>query len=959
MRDANLTIRSAADLPPVDDWRTTDQDEITRRRLRAQEESPRVENRDERYPVFSNFDVHSQSGVTYSVEIRDLARRQFSCECVDFLVNGLGTCKHVEACLDHLENRLPLEYAAARANGSPRIDLAPDRNAQVLRVERNLERLPRPLRRLFDPDGRMVGGYLPEMGIEIWKGYPQPELRVSQEVGLWLECRRRESEAVALRRSYEQNVQSGAWPAQETLLPLFPYQREGMLHLVCAERALLADEMGLGKTVQAVAACALLRRLKRIEHVLIVTPTSLQGEWEEQIARFTRLPFQILGGTRPERLAGYNRGTAPFFTIATYESMLTDALEVNERLRPEVVILDEAQRIKNWNTKTTLAVKRLRSRYAWVLTGTPIENRIDELYSLVSFLDPSVFGPLFRFNREFYEFDERGRPSGYRNLDELRRRIRPLLLRRRKADVETELPNLAERTFLVPLAESQRNTYRTHEAVVTRLLAAARRRALPEPQRERIMRELNMLRMICDSNFILDPSDRACPKVDELARILAECMGNPEVKVLIFSEWERMLELVGGLCRRLRFGFASHTGSISAAQRRQEIQRFREDPACRVLLSTDAGGVGLNLQNASVVINCDLPWNPSKLEQRIARAWRKDQTSAVTVLNLVSERTIEHRMLGMLARKQALSDGVLDQRGDLSTIKMVGAREDFLQRLEQLFPDFATPVRTERQDSRGTKTAVGRGSLTVSPPAPLDQPRAFCQRAVEVLGGTLVACEERFPSRGESSVLLVVVEREAERVREQLRPLETQFFAAANQGEPPPSIQLEVVDRATAELLRRLAESGVVNPSLRATRVLYPPPGIAAQPLTPQEQARIRAAREQHARRVKMARVLAAEEMTEEARDATLAAIHELGRALAIEHHQPEPANAFGAVAPPLDAYWPGGETALVTVRSFLADETAAVQPALAALGQPVEAAAREAKDYFAGIKAKLATMGN
>ena len=474
------------------------------------------------------------------------------------------------------------------------------------------------------------------------------------------------------------------------------------------------------------------------------------------------------------------------------------------------------------------------------------------------------------------------------------------------------------------------------------------------------MRELNMLRMICDSNFILDPADRACPKLDELARILAECMGNPEVKVLIFSEWERMLELAGGLCRRLRFGFASHTGSIPAAQRRQEVQRFREDPACRVLLSTDAGGIGLNLQNASVVINCDLPWNPARLEQRIARAWRKDQTSAVTVLNLVSERTIEHRMLGMLARKQALSDGVLDQRGDLSTIKMMGGREDFLQRLEELFPDFAASERTERPETKPSKAAAaGRRAPAIAPPAPSDQPREFCHRAIETLGGSLVACEERFPSRGESSVLLMVVERDAESAREKLRPLETEFFGPSRKGEPAPAVQLEVVDRATAELLRRLAESGVVNPSLRATRVLYPPVGVAAQPLTAQEQARVRATREQHARRVKMARVLAAEEMTEEARTATLAAIHELGRALAIEHHQSEPANAFGAVAPPLDAYWPGGETTLVTVRSFLADETALVHPVLAALGQPVEAAASQARDYFAGIKAKLATMGN
>ena len=121
----------------------------------------------------------------------------------------------------------------------------------------------------------------------------------------------------------------------------------------------------------------------------------------------------------------------------------------------------------------------------------------------------------------------------------------------------------------------------------------------------------------------------------------------------------------------------------------------------------------------------------------------------------------------------------------------------------------------------------------------------------------------------------------------------------------------------------------------------------------------MRAAREQHARRVKMARILAAEEMTEEARAATLAAIHEMGRALAIEHYVPEPANAHGAVAPPLDAYWPGGETALVMLRAFLADETAAVQPVLAVLGRPVEAGDSQARNYFAGIKAKLATMGS
>ena len=938
---------SASRLPPVDDWRTTDQDEITRRRLRAREEAPLVVNRDSRFPVFSDFEVHSQSGVTYVVEIRDLARRQFACECVDFRVNGLGTCKHVEAVLDQLETRHADAYATALDHDSPRMDLVPEREAQTLYVERNLERLPRPLRRLFDRSGLLSAGFLPDMALEIWKSHPQPELRVSQEVPLWLECRRRESEGLALRRAYEQNVQSGAWPAQETLLPLFPYQREGMLHLVCAERALLADEMGLGKTFQAIAASALLHRLGRAERVLIVTPTSLQGEWEQGIDRLTRLPRQTLEGTRAERLAAYARERAPFFTLTTYEAMLTDSLEVNDRLCPEVIILDEAQRIKNWNTKTALAVKRLRSRYAWVLTGTPIENRIDELYSLVSFLDPTVFGPLFRFNREFYEFDERGRPRGYRNLDELRRRIRPLLLRRRQADVETELPNRAERTFLVPLSDGQRAAYATHEAVVTRLLTAARRKPLPEGQRDRLMRELNMLRMICDTNYILNPADRACPKLDELARILSECMANPEVKVLIFSEWERMLELVGNLCRKLRVGFASHTGSITPAQRRQEVQRFREDRECRILLSTDTGGLGLNLQNASVVVNCDQPWNPARLEQRVARAWRKDQTRAVTVLNLVSERTVEHRMLGLLARKQALSDGVLDQRGDLATVKLVAGREDPLRRIEQLFPNLTADALPMLQGKGGGP----------QPAITSDWPRAFCRRAVELLNGSVVACEERFPSRGASSVLLVVVERDADRCRTQLQPLASELLRSSDEAEPAPDIHLEVVDRATAELLRRLAEAGVVSPSLRASRILYPPPDAKSAPLTPQEENRARHARDQHARRVKMARVLAAEEMTEEARAATVAAIHELGRALAIEHRQAEPANALGAVAPPLDALWPGGDPMLVALRSFLADESAPVLPVVSALGQPAETGTRQARDFFAGIKAKLATI--
>ena len=165
---------------------------------------------------------------------------------------------------------------------------------------------------------------------------------------------------------------------------------------------------------------------------------------------------------------------------------------INALLQPDVVVLDEAQRIKNWQTKTARQVKSLRSRRAFVLTGTPVENRIDELYSIVQFLDPEIFGPLFRFNRDFYELDERGRPIDYKNLAMLRERAAPVMLRRRKADVEKELPGRTVKTYFVAMADEQRARYEDYRLPAARLIAiatkapAAQGRVRPAPNAARL-----------------------------------------------------------------------------------------------------------------------------------------------------------------------------------------------------------------------------------------------------------------------------------------------------------------------------------------------------------------------------------------------------------------------------------------------------------------------------------------
>lgn len=911
-----MKARSAADaLPPATDWRTSDADEIKRRQVRAREEQARVVNLDPSHVIFSNYEVHSPSGQTYRVELRDLAARHQACTCTDFRINGLGTCKHVEAVLLYLEREHPEALAAARAGQlrSSRTDLVPDVGAGTLRIERNLALLPARHRALFRDDGLLLPSIAPhDVLARITSADTQ--VRVSQEVAPWFDARRRARERVVRRRDYETGVATGRNPAHETLLPLFPYQREGMLHLAYSERALLADEMGLGKTIQAVAACALLHRLGHARRVLIITPASLKAEWEEQIRRFTPLPLRLVYGNRGARLALYVEPKPPLFTLVNYEQVVTDFAEINEHLHPDIVVLDEAQRIKNWATKTALAVKRLRSRYAFVLTGTPIENRIDELRSIVDFLDPALLGPLFRFNRDYYVFDEKGRPSEYKNLEQLRARVAPLLLRRRKAEVETELPDRTDRVRFVALTQRQRALYSEYQTEVAQLAALAQRRPLSPKEQERLMIHLAMMRMACDTPAIIRGQDCTdCPKLAELARILDEALADPEVKVIIFSEWEKMLALVRAHAVAHGIGFAWHTGSVPQGKRRAEIVAFREDPACRLFLSTDSGGVGLNLQNASVVINCDLPWNPARLEQRIARAWRKNQSRPVTVFNLVAENTLEHGMLASLAAKQDLSDGVLDGRGDLTQLKVKRGRDALLQRIQQVLG--ASPE--GRASCRGASP---------TPIAPADPALVFAEAARARLGARLLRCEETFPvapaapvPRGPGfvplplpaavpPVLLAVVSGSAQEIRPHLEAL------LADTAWPQSSVRptLQVVDQATWSALELLASTGMITLHARASRPLL---NLGAStrggmqggppPLTPAQQARLSLCIDLAHRKARAAQALLAADLAEEAVPALRAAVLAWGQSAALQARAHEPADFEAALGAPHIARWP------------------------------------------------------
>ncbi len=775
-------------------WDTSDSDEILIRRQRAADEPMRITRLTEQKHPFGDYQVSRTTGDEqhpYTVELRSLDKRVNSCTCPDFTKNGLGTCKHIEHVLLHLPQR------RGKRTDSPQVEIFMSRDPAFRAAVRMPADAPPEvaafLRTYLNAMAELKQPWETTLLVLLRDLDKAPEsiqrqIRVSREIRHEADAIQRRQRLATARSAMAERLRQPENAPAIVRHRLYDYQQEGMLHLAFTGRALLADEMGLGKTVQAIAACKLLRDLEGIRRVLIVCPASLKTEWEEQIRKFTNLPITLVYGSRAERQKLYEK-TDSFFVIANYEQILNDLATINNTLAPDVVILDEAQRIKNWQTKTARSIKRLSAPYAFVLTGTPLENRIDEIYSLVEFIDPHLFGSLFRFNRQFYTFDDRGRASGLKNMRLLHDQLKPIMLRRRKDQIAEQLPERVDNNYFVKMTPAQKARYEDFESPVAQLMARAARRPLTKAEMDKLQLLLNCMRMTCDSLYVLDQKTKSSPKIDELLAILDDIWtDDPTRKVIVFSEWERMLYLLAQALENQKLTYAWHTGSVAQHKRRDEINRFKDDPDCRLFLSTDSGATGLNLQVASVVVNLDLPWNPAKLEQRIARAWRKHQKNSVQVINLVTEASIEHRMLSTIAAKRELADGVLDARGDLDDLQLPNNRAAFLHRLEQIT---AMPV---------------VGPVPETPPEPEGPPPAerFAQDLTVKLGDRLLTYRARTSEAQTVDAAFIVVESNGAAARQEVADM----WAASHGGELPK--QVHVLDRHDYELMQRLAESGII-----------------------------------------------------------------------------------------------------------------------------------------------------
>ncbi len=689
-----------------------------------------------REPVYSEFVVaNPASRSRYRVAIRGAAAGENFCSCADFATNDLGTCKHIEFTLARLAARRGGRAALKRGFHPPYSEIYLNYAGQRSVCFRAGAECPPALlaraSKLFDagPAGAPLG-HQPSAAGEARPGAGADGARpasklddlpdflaAAQRAGHEVRCYDDALAYLAERRdaAERERVLAQAYPkgAASKALPgvlkakLYPYQAEGALFAVRAGRALIGDEMGLGKTIQAIAAAELFARHFGVQRVLVVCPTSLKHQWQREIARFAGRDAQVIQGLRTARERDY--AADAFCKITNYETLARDG-DLIKAWAPDLLIVDEAQRVKNWNTIAARALKRIESPYAIVLTGTPLENRLEELISIVQFVDRHRLGPTWRLLHEHQKRDESGRVVGYQNLDRIGATLAPILLRRRKAEVLAQLPERIDNTLLVPMTPQQRVHHDENGDIVARIAQRWRKTGfLSDADQKRLTCALQNMRMSCNSTFLLDHETDFGAKADELATLLDELFERPDAKAVVFSQWLRTHELIVRRLEARGWGHVLFHGGVPGDQRGALVDRFHEDPQCRVFLSTDAGGVGLNLQHAAAtVVNMDLPWNPAVLEQRIGRVHRMGQARSVQVVNFVAQGSIEEGMLSVLAFKKSLFAGVLD--GGESEVFMNGTRlAKFMQSVQDVTGKMGAPEATSESAGAGADIAAVAG----------------------------------------------------------------------------------------------------------------------------------------------------------------------------------------------------------------------------------------------------------
>ncbi len=649
---------------------------LNERRMRANRAEYRIEWADN---IYGDHILTNERGVKYTVFLRDFKNEIGYSNSLDAEFNKLGTTKHIMYAFNELKERKSLYKRLKKS--FPFIEIFTD-----------------PLN-----DYKITWYYPKELPMEeqliISRFFKDTTFVDDDKLDSFLEfineaekfslIKIRPEVYSKLERYFEKKMLNDLSATREldfslVNADLFDYQKEGISFVLFKKNAIIADEMGLGKTIQAIGTAVLKKEIFDFKKTLVVCPASLKEQWKDEIEKFSNENAIIIQGTPDEREEQYKGDT--FFFITNYESVIRDRLVINKN-NFDFIILDEAQRVKNYETKTANTLKRIESSHKLVITGTPIENKLIDIYSIINVIDPYYFGPLWEFSYQHCLFDPEkpNKINGYYNLKNLNKRLSDIIIRREKRKVLDQLPSIQQIDIPVNLSPLQSDL---HASYARGLVQIVSKKFLTPFDLQRIQMLMTSMRMVCDSTFLIDPETNESPKLEELKHILFENIDieNSNRKIIIFSEWIKVHKLIGKMLRDHKIGFVELNGSVPVKLRGELIRKFENNKQYKIFLSTEAGGSGLNLQAADILINFELPWNPAKKNQRIGRIDRLGQKSKkLTVFNLITRNSIEQQIASGLLVKQSLFDGVLgdDTHKDFIDFTTKG-RSQFIDQVEAM-----------------------------------------------------------------------------------------------------------------------------------------------------------------------------------------------------------------------------------------------------------------------------------
>lgn len=450
-------------------------------------------------------------------------------------------------------------------------------------------------------------------------------------------------------------------------LPLFPYQRIGTGFMCVANNALNGDEPGLGKSIQSLAATQLLGCKK----ILVFTFSTLKGTWETEINRwYPTLKTTVIKGDKPARDKKW--ATDSVFYIANYELLLRDIQEI-QKIEWDAIIADEATKISNPSAKTTIAIKKIKARYRFPLTGTPLNNSVQDIWSIIDFCQPGAMGSYWQFLNKYCELDIWKNVKGYKNLSLLKEVLKPYFVRRLKKDVLHELPDKLYETVQIELSTEEKEFYAAVKDEIMEELKSMQ--MIDRKGLQNMITKMLRLQQATDSLALVCKESTSSSKLDTLKELL-EIVCSGENKTIIFTKFREMAYIL--MTELKQYNPLLIAGGVDEDTRNENKEAFNKNPENKLLIMTDAGAYGLNLQAASSVVHYDLPWSIAKTTQREDRAHRIGQKGNVTVYKLIAKETIDEYVLKVLHQKQKTADRVL---GDDDKLRKRRISKAMLKRL--------------------------------------------------------------------------------------------------------------------------------------------------------------------------------------------------------------------------------------------------------------------------------------